>query len=127
MYFWPYGSLLSTEADWLKYLSLFTQRLYHELRMISHTHDRQAHACFIRQNNTDLHHSVVFDSLQHHGLQPTRLLRPWDFPGKRTGVGCHGLLPSPSLLVTTNFALYICDSVSLLPYSPLCFIFKLHI
>ena len=24
-----------------------------------------------------------------HGLQPTRLLRPWDFPGKSTGVGCH--------------------------------------
>ena len=22
-----------------------------------------------------------------HGLQPTRLLRPWDFPGKSTGVG----------------------------------------
>ena len=28
-----------------------------------------------------------------HGLQPTRLLRPWDFPGKGTGVGCHCLLP----------------------------------
>ena len=26
------------------------------------------------------------------GLQPTRLLRPWDFPGRRTGVGCHCLL-----------------------------------
>ena len=25
-------------------------------------------------------------------LQPTRLLHPWDFPGKRTGVGCHCLL-----------------------------------
>ena len=24
-----------------------------------------------------------------HGLQPSRLLRPWDFPGKSTGVGCH--------------------------------------
>ena len=24
--------------------------------------------------------------------QPTRLLRPWDFPGKSTGVGCHYLL-----------------------------------
>ena len=24
-----------------------------------------------------------------HRLQPTRLLHPWDFPGKRTGVGCH--------------------------------------
>ena len=36
--------------------------------------------------------SVVPDSLQPHGLQPTRLLRPWDFPGKSTGVGCHCLL-----------------------------------
>ena len=31
------------------------------------------------------------DSSQPHGLQPTRLLRPWDFPGKSTGVGCHHL------------------------------------
>ena len=30
--------------------------------------------------------------LQPHGLQPTRLLHPWDFPGKNTGVGCHFLL-----------------------------------
>ena len=27
-----------------------------------------------------------------YGLQPTRLLHPWDFPGKSTGVGCHCLL-----------------------------------
>ena len=27
-----------------------------------------------------------------HGQQPTRLLHPWDFPGKSTGVGCHCLL-----------------------------------
>ena len=32
------------------------------------------------------------DSSRSHGLQPTRLLRPWDFPGKRTGLGCHCLL-----------------------------------
>ena len=25
-------------------------------------------------------------------MQPTRLLCPWDFPGKSTGVGCHFLL-----------------------------------
>ena len=30
--------------------------------------------------------------LQAHGLKPTRLLHPWDFPGKNTGVGCHSLL-----------------------------------
>ena len=32
------------------------------------------------------------DSSRPHGLQPTRLLCPWDFPGKSTGVGCHCLL-----------------------------------
>ena len=32
------------------------------------------------------------DSSRPHGLQPNRLLRPWDFPGKSTGVGCHCLL-----------------------------------
>ena len=32
------------------------------------------------------------DSLQPHGLWPTRLLCPWDFPGKNTGVGSHFLL-----------------------------------
>ena len=37
-------------------------------------------------------HSVVSDSSQPHGLQPTRLLHPWDFPGKSTGVRCHCLL-----------------------------------
>ena len=39
-----------------------------------------------------LSHSVVSDSLQTHGLQPARLLCPWDFPGKNSGVGCHFLL-----------------------------------
>ena len=37
-------------------------------------------------------HSVMPDSLGPHGLQPTRLLCPWDFPGKDTGVGFHSLL-----------------------------------
>ena len=42
-------------------------------------------------------HSVMSDSLQPHGLQPTRLLHPWDFPGKSTGVGCHCLLQKKSI------------------------------
>ena len=32
------------------------------------------------------------DSVQPHRWQPTRLLCPWDSPGKNTGVGCHFLL-----------------------------------
>ena len=32
------------------------------------------------------------DSVPPHGLYPTRLLCPWDSPGKKAGVGCHALL-----------------------------------
>ena len=35
---------------------------------------------------------VVSDSLQPHGLEPSRLLCPWDFLGKNTGVGSCFLL-----------------------------------
>ena len=31
-----------------------------------------------------------------HGLKPARLLRPWDFPGKSTEVGCHFLFQGSS-------------------------------
>ena len=40
--------------------------------------------------------SVMPDSLRPHGLQPTRLLCPWGFPGKRTAVGRHCLLQQMS-------------------------------
>ena len=36
--------------------------------------------------------SVVSDSVWPHRRQPTRLPRPWESPGKNTGVGCHFLL-----------------------------------
>ena len=36
--------------------------------------------------------SIMSDSLQPHGRQPTSLLCPWDSPGKNSGVGFHALL-----------------------------------
>ena len=39
-----------------------------------------------------LSHKVMSDLLQPRGLQPTKLLCPWDSLGKNTGVGCHFLL-----------------------------------
>ena len=39
--------------------------------------------------------SVVSNSLWPHGLQPARLLCPWDSLAKNTGVGCHALRGSP--------------------------------
>ena len=50
------------------------------------------------------------DSQRPHGLQPTRLLRPRDFPGKSTGVGCHCLLQwlkSPFLNFFNLFSLFL--------------------
>ena len=43
-------------------------------------------------NTTMNARSVVSDSLPPHGLQPARLLCPWDFPDKNTRVDCHFLL-----------------------------------
>ena len=49
---------------------------------------------------TVLARSIVSHTVRPHGLQPARLLRPCDFPGKNTGVDCHfppspGDLPDP--------------------------------
>ena len=57
--------------------------------------------------------SVLSDSSWPHGLQPTRLLHPWDFPGKSTGVGCHCLLWIAALL-----SLNCSSLVSLFPSFP---------
>ena len=37
------------------------------------------------------------NSVQPRRQQPTRLTRPWDSPGKNTGVGCHCLLHMTNL------------------------------
>ena len=53
-------------------------------------------------------HSVMSDSSRPRGLQLTRLLHPWDFPGKSTGVGCHCLLCLGSLYKCDYFLLDSC-------------------
>ena len=46
------------------------------------------------------------DSSRPHGLQPTRLLRPWDFPGKGPGVGLHCFLHRKSKAIQKE--IYFC-------------------
>ena len=48
---------------------------------------------------------VTSDSLQFHGLQPARLLRPWASPGKNTGVGCQLFLQETFLTHGLNLRL----------------------
>ena len=57
------------------------------------------------------------DSSQPHGLQPTRLLRPWDSPGKSTGVGCHGQINKGVVCVSTQ-SLSHSESLDLMNRSP---------
>ena len=58
--------------------------------------------------------SVVSDSLQPHGLYPTRLLCPRDSPSKNTGVGCHLLLQGIFATQGSNLCLLHWQAGSLL-------------
>ena len=51
------------------------------------------------------------NSVQLHRRQPTRLLCPWDSPGKNTGVGCHFLLQGIFLTQETNLGLLHCRHI----------------
>ena len=65
--------------------------------------------------------SVMSNSLRLHGLSPTRLLCPWSFLGKNTGVGCHSLLQcffptqgsNPGLLHCRQILCHLSHRVSL--------------
>ena len=75
-----------------------------------------AHVCVCT-----LHHSVMSDSLRPIGLSPTKLLCPWDSPGRNTGVGGHALLqgifPTQGLNLCLFYLLHW--QVDYLPLRPL--------
>ena len=58
--------------------------------------------------------SVISDSLWPRGLYPTRLLCPWNFPGKNIGVGYHfllqGIFPTQEMNLI-SFVSYICGHI----------------
>ena len=66
-------------------------------------------------------HSVMPDSLLFHALQPTRLLCPWDFAGKDTGlVCCFLLLETVNKEDLKSFISSLCleTTKASFPYSP---------
>ena len=57
-------------------------------------------------------------TLWPHRWQPTRLPRPWDSPGKNTGVGCHFLLQCMKVKSESEVA-QLCPNLSdHMDYSP---------
>ena len=53
----------------------------------------------------------VLCNLQPYGLQPTRLLCPWNFPGKDTAVGCHLLFQGIFLTQESSQGLLHCRQI----------------
>jgi len=66
-------------------LPLSLSRIKKPVPISLHGFDIYIHACVLNHFS----HECL---LQPYGLLPTRLLCPWDSPGKNTGVGCHVLL-----------------------------------
>ena len=60
---------------------------------------------------TSVCQSVMSSFLRPRGLQPMRLLCPWDSPGKNTGVGCHSFLQRIFLTQGSNPGLLRCRQV----------------
>ena len=58
-----------------------------------------------------VNNSVKFESLQPHGLEPARLLCPWNSPSKNNGVGCHYLLQGIFPTQGSNPALLHCKQM----------------
>ena len=56
-------------------------------------------------------HSVVSNSWWLHGLQPTKLLCPWNSLGKNTGVDIHSLLRGILLTQGQNLSLQHCRQI----------------
>ena len=75
--------------------------------------------------------SVMSDPVRPHRRQPTRLLRPWDSPGKNTGVGCHFLLQClkvKSKSEVAQLSLTLCDPMDCsLPDNPVHGIFQARV
>ena len=63
------------------------------------------------QSSSSVIHSVISNSLQPYGLWPTRLLCPWDSPGKNTGEDCHFLLQRIFMTQGLNQVLQHCRQI----------------
>ena len=88
----PEVSLVSHDLSNHKlYYNKSLEKRFKDTHTHTHTHTH-IHITYISFSSVQFSRSVVSDSVRPHRRQPTRLPRPWDSPGKNTGVGCHFLL-----------------------------------
>ena len=81
------------------------------LLLLSHFSSVQCNLVMCNVCNVCLVTSVVCNSVQSYGLQPARLLCPWDPLGKSTGEGCHVLLQGIFPIQGLNPGLLYCRQI----------------
>ena len=124
----PQWNTTTCPLGWLKFSKLtiatgcgnekwMVQPLYKSLTVPYEVKHTPSHVCVC---------SVMSDSLRSHGLSPTRLFCPWDFPGKNTGVGCPFLFQGIFLTWGSNFCL-LCFVHWQVDSSPLHHLGHLHL
>ena len=103
---WTSAGMMGTvgRLSVLSWRKLFQAESHRGRRVPNHRRKATASVCshFLSLCCLLFSRSVVSDSVRPRGLQPSRLLCPWDSPGKNTGGGCHcllqGIFPHPRLL-----------------------------
>ena len=114
------GTDLTEAEDIKKRWHEYTEELYkkdlhdpdnHDGVITSQSQTCHASLSFTMSQCAALSCSVMSDSLQPHGLQPTRLLCPWDSPGKNTDVGSLSLLQGIFLTQESNRGLLHCRQI----------------
>ena len=91
--------------------SMGSQRVGHDGSDLAHKHVRIPVGFFVEIDESEsVSHSVVSDSLPSSGLQPTRLLCPWNSPGN-TGVSSHFLLQGIFQTQGSNLGLLHCRQI----------------
>ena len=78
--------------SYYNYCSLFSQSSKAAMKFWEKSYRQIEEKHTYNWKSESVSHSVLSDSLQPNGLQPTRLLCPWDSPGKKSGVGSHSFL-----------------------------------
>ena len=99
---------MELQLQYLSFQWIFRTDFLYDGLVLGQARGKYEHSPFCSQRSVCVSCSVVSDSLTPHGLQPARLLYPWDSPGKNIGVGCcillQGIFVTPGI-ETRSFAL----------------------
>ena len=85
--------------------------LVHQIQIVLRDYDNKNSITLLLKVKVKVLVVVMFDSLQPHGLQHSRLFCPWNSPSKNSGVGFHSLHQGIFLTQRWNLGLLYCKRI----------------